>query len=67
MATVALSHPQKPLWHKGEKNSPSGIRTRVTAVRGRRPRPLDDRAAKLPILDSNEGQRIQSPPLYQLS
>ena len=24
--------------------SPSGIRTRVTAVRGRRPRPLDDRA-----------------------
>ena len=28
--------------------SPNGIRTRVTAVRGRRPRPLDDRAAKTP-------------------
>ena len=26
------------------KYSPNGIRTRVTAVRGRRPRPLDDRA-----------------------
>ena len=32
--------------------SPNRIRTGVTAVRGRRPRPLDDRAA-LPEMDSN--------------
>jgi hypothetical protein len=36
------------------KFSPNGSRTRVTAVRGRRPRPLDDRAALwLPGMDSN--------------
>ena len=30
----------KPLFYK--KNGPSEIRTRVTGVRGRRPKPLDD-------------------------
>jgi hypothetical protein len=44
MATAAPVEAQKPLWYKGFVGSPSGIRTRVTAVRGRRPRPLDDRA-----------------------
>ena len=53
MATVALLRTQKPLWHKGEKFSPSGIRTRVTGVRGRHPRPLDDGAAKLPGMELN--------------
>jgi len=39
--------------------SPNGIRTRVTGLRTRRPRPLDDRA-KLPDLGSN-----QEPPISE--
>ncbi len=31
-------------WTPSERLSPDGIRTRVTGVRGQRPRPLDDRA-----------------------
>jgi hypothetical protein len=30
-----------------ERSDPNGIRTRVTAVKGRCPRPLDDRVKKL--------------------
>ena len=45
--------------------SPNGIRTRVTAVRGRRPRPLDDRAAWLPGRDSNSNNRLQRPASYR--
>jgi hypothetical protein len=30
----------------GTKSDPNGIRTRVTAVKGRCPRPLDDRVSK---------------------
>ena len=41
----------KPVWaatteRKRRSGSPYGIRTRVTGVRGRRPRPLDERAIK---------------------
>ena len=45
--------------------SPSGIRTRVTAVRGRRPRPLDDRAV-LPVMASNHEYLSQSQACCQL-
>jgi hypothetical protein len=31
-----------------EKRSPNGIRTRISALRGLRPKPLDDRARELP-------------------
>ncbi len=47
MATVALRPAKNPV-HTGFQCSPNGIRTRVTAVRGRRPRPLDDRAVVAP-------------------
>ena len=46
--------------------SPNGIRTRVTAVRGQRPRPLDDRAILLPIKDLNLEYLSQSQACYQL-
>src|SRR5581483_1044079 len=42
------SYESKTPWIQGFGGSPNGIRTRVTAVRGRRPRPLDDRAAATP-------------------
>ena len=45
--------------------SPNGIRTRVTAVRGRRPRPLDDRAVWLPGRDSNSDDLSQSQACYR--
>ena len=42
--------------------SPNGSRTRVTGVRGRRPRPLDDGTRFwLGDQDSNLGSRSQSP------
>ncbi len=34
--------------------SPYGIRTRVTGVRGRRPRPLDERATQLYLNEFNQ-------------
>jgi hypothetical protein len=33
-------------WLSHEGGDPNGIRTRVTAVKGRCPRPLDDRVTK---------------------
>src|SRR3954451_22803437 len=33
-------------FHRDQQCSPDGIRTRATALRGRRPRPLDDGAAE---------------------
>ena len=44
---------RNPLSNNDNFGSPSGIRTRVTAVRGRHPRPLDDGAVKLPGMGSN--------------
>jgi hypothetical protein len=36
------SETQKPPWIRGFRSTATGIRTRVSAVRGRRPSPLDD-------------------------
>ncbi len=60
MVTGAASDSEKTLAKQGSSGSPNGIRTRVTAVRGRRPRPLDDRATWLPGMDSNHDKQVQS-------
>lgn len=36
------------------KNAPTGIRTRVFAVRGQRPRPLDDRSKNNLLQESKD-------------
>ena len=63
--TKVLATKKKTAWLRGSCGSPNGIRTRVTAVRGRRPRPLDDRAKKKtpgaglePTLRTSEAPRL---------
>ncbi len=41
-APKCLSHGRLFVSHSEEDGTPNGIRTRVTAVKGRCPRPLDD-------------------------
>jgi hypothetical protein len=50
---------KKPIQRIGFSYSPNGSRTRVTAVRGQRPRPLDDRAVMLPVMGSNHHMQRQ--------
>ena len=53
---------KKPRRSEVLRFSPNGSRTRVTAVRGRRPRPLDDRAVYAPG-DGFEPPMIGSEPI----
>jgi hypothetical protein len=50
------------LEYKGKFGGPNGIRTRVLALRGLRPRPLDDGTSWLGREDSNPYKQIQSLP-----
>ena len=58
---------EKTAWSRGLFGSPNGIRTRVTALRGRRPRPLDDRAAGSRRWTRTINPQVQSLVLNQLS
>ena len=49
VGVILIDMPENQVWPKGQepkphpqKNDPNGSRTRVCAVKGRRPRPLDD-------------------------
>ncbi len=45
------NNPKTATWFQGAASSPNGIRTRILALRGPRPKPLDDRALTLKILE----------------
>jgi hypothetical protein len=47
----------------GERSSPDRIRTGVTALRGRRPRPLDDGAEQVDAGRASGVQTTASPPV----
>jgi hypothetical protein len=49
--------PQKPAPFAGKTSTATGIRTRVSAVRGRRPSPLDDSGANCLLPSLSRGSR----------
>src|SRR6476620_12003207 len=53
-----LCVPIKSRFSSEKRSDPNGIRTRVTAVKGRCPRPLDDRVSERQI--SRRGQGLQA-------
>ena len=50
-----LCVPMKSRFSSEKRSDPNGIRTRVTAVKGRCPRPLDDRVSERQISRRRQG------------